>query len=67
MRAVQDGKLPLVDLVPESNFCLGCRACEPVCPAGVEYGVLLEEMRVATWTGKNRPRIAKAKAKFIWH
>lgn len=59
MRAVQDGKLPLVDLVPESNFCLGCRACEPVCPAGVEYGVLLEEMRVATWTGKNRPLIVR--------
>ncbi len=27
------------------DTCLGCRACEPVCPSGVEYGPALEEAR----------------------
>lgn len=59
MRAVQDGRMPKENLLAESSFCLGCRACEPVCPAGVEYGVLLEEMREMVWQGKNRPLIVR--------
>lgn len=59
MRAVQEGRLPQENLLAESSFCLGCRACEPVCPAGVEYGVLLEEMREIVWQGKNRPLIVR--------
>jgi len=39
----------------ESSFCLGCRACEPVCPAGVQYGALLEEWRDHLWNGRRRP------------
>jgi glycolate oxidase iron-sulfur subunit len=59
MRAVQSGKLEPENLLAESGFCLGCRACEPVCPAGVEYGVLLEEAREILWQGKNRPLIIR--------
>ncbi len=47
MRAVAEGRLS-----PESpafhthlDRCLGCRACEPVCPSGVPYGQLLERAR----------------------
>lgn len=62
MRALQDGRLPFSDegAQEQASFCLGCRACEPVCPAGVEYGVLLEEWRDITWQGRKRPIIIKA-------
>ena len=59
MRAVQDNQLPISALESESKFCLGCRACEPVCPAGVEYGVLLEEARDAIWHGSKTPNLVK--------
>ncbi|MBI3418174.1 MAG: (Fe-S)-binding protein [Verrucomicrobia bacterium] len=46
MRAVQDGRLPLAGVaVKHFDLCLGCRACEAVCPSGVQYGELLEHTR----------------------
>ena len=46
MRAVQDGRLALGDTaVRHIDLCLGCRACEAVCPSGVQYGDLLEHTR----------------------
>lgn len=46
MKAVADGILePDEDVERSLNMCLGCRACEPVCPSGVQYGHLLEEAR----------------------
>ena len=44
MKAVVDGKMePDEDFEAQLSLCLGCRACEPVCPSGVQYGHLLEE------------------------
>jgi glycolate dehydrogenase iron-sulfur subunit len=56
MRALETGMLPDDDetVIEESSFCLGCRACEPVCPAGVQYGALLEEWRDHLWHGRHR-------------
>ncbi|HDR4422591.1 TPA: (Fe-S)-binding protein [Bacillus cereus] len=46
MKAVVDGLIePDEDVENTLNVCLGCRACEPVCPSGVNYGHLLEETR----------------------
>lgn len=46
MRALQDGRLPLGETATRHlDLCLGCRACEAVCPSGVQYGALLEHAR----------------------
>jgi glycolate oxidase iron-sulfur subunit len=46
MKAVVDGEIePDEDVKRSLDLCLGCRACEPVCPSGVKYGHLLEQAR----------------------
>ena len=46
MRSVQDGTLYLSDeFVDEMYFCLDCQACQTACPAGVQYGALVENAR----------------------
>jgi len=60
MRAIQRGDIDLDSAASrdQSSECLGCRACEPVCPAGVEYGHLLEEWRDSSWKGRRTPVVA---------
>src|SRR5699024_8164741 len=46
MKGIVNGEIePDLDIEQTLNECLGCRACEPACPAGVNYGYLLEEAR----------------------
>jgi glycolate oxidase iron-sulfur subunit len=47
MRAVEEERLAVESPSFETHIdrCLGCRACEAACPAGVEYGQLLEAAR----------------------
>jgi glycolate dehydrogenase iron-sulfur subunit len=46
MRAAAEGRIGLTEnFVLHMDRCLGCRACETACPAGVPFGRLIEETR----------------------
>jgi glycolate oxidase iron-sulfur subunit len=46
MRAATEGRIGLTEnFVLHMDRCLGCRACETACPAGVPFGRLIEETR----------------------
>ena len=46
MRGLAESRIgPSHPLLAHLDQCLGCRACESVCPAGVPYGRLLEVSR----------------------
>ncbi|NWJ47641.1 MAG: (Fe-S)-binding protein [Chloroflexi bacterium] len=47
LNAVNKGNLHLMDagVVSQIYECLDCRACEAVCPSGVQYGKLVESAR----------------------
>ncbi|MEK8128075.1 (Fe-S)-binding protein [Paenibacillus filicis] len=48
MKAVVDDVMePDTSFRKQIDLCLGCRACEPVCPADVQYGTLLEQTKEA--------------------
>src|SRR5438132_14104545 len=49
MRAVNEGRVsPSAPAFAEHiESCVGCRACETACPAGVEFGFLLQRSRAA--------------------
>jgi glycolate oxidase iron-sulfur subunit len=62
MRALVEGTLPLGDPDVRTHIdrCLGCRACETVCPSGVPYGQMLEATRATLTTNERNAPIARA-------
>ncbi len=64
MKAVHQGVLE-VDSVFEGiiDFCLGCRACEPVCPGMVPYGRALEGTRAELTV--QRPSLSHRLRRFL--
>ena len=51
IRAVSEGNVPIESELFEQEMgdCLGCLACVTACPAGVQYGQLLEAARDQLW------------------
>src|SRR6266511_317208 len=46
IKSLAEGRIALTEsTVRHLDLCLGCRACETVCPAGVPYGELIEAAR----------------------
>ena len=62
MRSLLEGTLAPTNESVETHIarCLGCRACETVCPSGVPYGHLLEATRATLARQRPIPRIARA-------
>lgn len=61
MQAVVDGRLDAASDAFQTHIdrCLGCRACEPVCPSGVEYGTLLELARETASEARRPPLLTR--------
>ncbi|MDP9373071.1 MAG: heterodisulfide reductase-related iron-sulfur binding cluster [Chloroflexota bacterium] len=65
MKAVSEGRLDVTSpgFVHQMYECLDCRACEAVCPSGVQYGKLVEPARDQVERHVPRPplqRLARA-------
>jgi len=67
MRAVREERLALnsTTFTDHINRCLGCRACEPACPSGVQYGQLLEAARSDLLTSKQETNVPQRLLRFV--
>jgi glycolate oxidase iron-sulfur subunit len=65
IRSVARGEMELSPLFAEEmNFCLDCQACETACPAGVNYGRMVETARVVVDEAGYGSRIGLAVKRF---
>ncbi|MCS6881416.1 MAG: heterodisulfide reductase-related iron-sulfur binding cluster [Oscillochloridaceae bacterium] len=56
MKAVDEGRIGMESEVFQEQMsqCLNCRACEAVCPSGVQYGAILEASRAQIEQARER-------------
>lgn len=67
MFQVQQGEQKVSDtFVEHIDKCLDCRACETVCPSGVEYGKLVEHARARIEKEYKRPFFTRITRDFVF-
>lgn len=68
MKGLVDGVIePTEDVKRSIDMCLGCRACEPVCPSGVQFGHLLEQARDAIYQTNEQSFLEKTTRSFAFN
>lgn len=68
MRLLAQGKIGLDgSFAIHIDRCLGCLACEAVCPSGVRFGRLLEDARAYLEEARPKPPLERLLWDFIFH
>lgn len=68
VKMAAEGKITYNELEGPINLCLGCRACEVVCPTNVQYGKILESAKEVIQEEKKRqlPKRATLFREFVF-
>lgn len=65
MKETLEQHLPLDDALPYIDRCLGCLACEPACPSGVEYRNLITSFRAYAEPRRQRSMVDRVMRKAV--
>ena len=68
IRGVNEGRIPVdaPGFLKQMDQCLGCLACQAVCPSGVEYGHLLEAGRAQAKAVRSQNRMTRLIERFVF-
>lgn len=65
MKEVLEGGVPMTEALPHLDACLGCLACEPACPSGVEYRNLISPFRALAEEKRERSGLEKLRRRMV--